>query len=208
MSVYLVGAALVIFSYLLGSVSFGLIITRMVKGIDIRQYASGSTGATNVMRACGWRWGILAFALDMFKAALPLLIVIYIYDFGIPSWVHPVIGLAAIFGHIWPIFTNFRGGKGIASGWSALIVLSPWSGLIAGIFSFPFMLLTRYASLGSIIGSLSGGIAITTLSIFGYIEPSYCAFGLIGSALTILKHKDNINRLLNGTERKIGATSD
>jgi len=208
MSVYLVGAALVIFSYLLGSVSFGLIITRMVKGIDIRQYASGSTGATNVMRACGWRWGILAFALDMFKAALPLLIVIYIYDFGIPSWVHPVIGLAAIFGHIWPIFTNFRGGKGIASGWSALIVLSPWSGLIAGIFSFPFMLLTRYASLGSIIGSLSGGIAITTLSIFGYIEPSYCAFGLVGSALTILKHKDNINRLLNGTERKIGATSD
>lgn len=208
MSVYLVGAALVIFSYLLGSVSFGLIITRMVKGIDIRQYASGSTGATNVMRACGWRWGILAFALDMFKAALPLLIVIYIYDFGIPSWVHPVIGLAAIFGHIWPIFTNFRGGKGIASGWSALIVLSPWSGLIAGIFSFPFMLFTRYASLGSIIGSLSGGIAITTLSIFGYIEPSYCAFGLVGSALTILKHKDNINRLLNGTERKIGATSD
>jgi glycerol-3-phosphate acyltransferase PlsY len=208
MSVYLVGAALVIFSYLLGSVAFGLIITRMVKGIDIRQYASGSTGATNVMRACGWRWGILAFALDMFKAALPLLIVIYIYDFGIPSWVHPVIGLAAIFGHIWPIFTNFRGGKGIASGWSALIVLSPWSGLIAGIFSFPFMLFTRYVSLGSIIGSLSGGIAITTLSIFGYIEPSYCAFGLVGSALTILKHKDNINRLLNGTERKIGATSD
>jgi glycerol-3-phosphate acyltransferase PlsY len=208
MSVYLVGAALVIFSYLLGSVAFGLIITRMVKGIDIRQYASGSTGATNVMRACGWRWGILAFALDMFKAALPLLIVIYIYDFGIPSWVHPVIGLAAIFGHIWPIFANFRGGKGTASGWSALIVLSPWSGLIAGIFSFPFMLFTRYASLGSIIGSLSGGIAITTLSIFGYIEPSYCAFGLVGSALTILKHKDNINRLLNGTERKIGATSD
>jgi glycerol-3-phosphate acyltransferase PlsY len=180
----------------------------MVKGIDIRQYASGSTGATNVMRACGWRWGILAFALDMFKAALPLLIVIYIYDFGIPSWVHPVIGLAAIFGHIWPIFANFRGGKGTASGWSALIVLSPWSGLIAGIFSFPFMLFTRYVSLGSIIGSLSGGIAITTLSIFGYIEPSYCAFGLVGSALTILKHKDNINRLLNGTERKIGATSD
>ena len=208
MSIYLAGGTLVIFSYLLGSVSFGLIITKMVKGIDIREYASGSTGATNVMRACGWRWGILAFVLDMFKAALPLLIVIYINDFGIPTWIHPIMGLSAIFGHIWPIFTNFRGGKGMASGWSALIVLSPWSGLIACVLSLPFMIFTRYVSLGSIIGSLSGGIAITTLSILGYIEPSYCAFGLVGSALTILKHKDNIIRLLNGSERKIGATSD
>ena len=208
MIIYLEGITLVIFSYLLGSVSFGLIITKMVKGIDIREYASGSTGATNVMRACGWRWGLLAFALDMFKAALPLLIVIYIYDFGIPNWVHPIMGLAAIFGHIWPVFTNFRGGKGIASGWSALIVLSPWSGLIACVLSFPFMLFTRYVSLGSVIGSLSGGIAITTLSITGHIETSYCAFGLVGSALTILKHKDNMIRLLNGTERKVGATND
>tara|TARA_B100001245_G_scaffold210723_1_gene175002 strand:- start:625 stop:1251 length:627 start_codon:yes stop_codon:yes gene_type:complete len=208
MIIYLGGITLVIFSYLLGSISFGLIITRMVKGIDIRQYASGSTGATNVMRACGWRWGILAFALDMFKAALPLLVVIYIYDFGIPSWVHPIMGLAAIFGHIWPVFTNFRGGKGIASGWSALIVLSPWSGLVACVLSFPFMIFTRYVSLGSVIGSLSGGIAITTLSILGHIETSYCAFGLVGSALTILKHKDNMIRLLNGTERKLGAKND
>ena len=208
MIIYLGGITLVIFSYLLGSISFGLIITRMVKGIDIRQYASGSTGATNVMRACGWRWGILAFALDMFKAALPLLVVIYIYDFGIPSWVHPIMGLAAIFGHIWPVFTNFHGGKGIASGWSALIVLSPWSGLVACVLSFPFMIFTRYVSLGSVIGSLSGGIAITTLSILGHIETSYCAFGLVGSALTILKHKDNMIRLLNGTERKVGATND
>ena len=208
MIIYLGGITLVIFSYLLGSISFGLIITRMVKGIDIRQYASGSTGATNVMRACGWRWGILAFALDMFKAALPLLVVIYIYDFGIPSWVHPIMGLAAIFGHIWPVFTNFHGGKGIASGWSALIVLSPWSGLVACVLSFPFMIFTRYVSLGSVIGSLSGCIAITTLSILGHIETSYCAFGLVGSALTILKHKDNMIRLLNGTERKVGATND
>ena len=208
MIIYLEGITLVIFSYLLGSISFGLIITRMVKGIDIRQYASGSTGATNVMRACGWRWGILAFALDMFKAALPLLVVIYIYDFGIPSWVHPIMGLAAIFGHIWPVFTNFHGGKGIASGWSALIVLSPWSGLVACVLSFPFMIFTRYVSLGSVIGSLSGGIAITTLSILGHIETSYCAFGLVGSALTILKHKDNMIRLLNGTERKLGAKND
>ena len=208
MIIYLEGITLVIFSYLLGSISFGLIITRMVKGIDIRQYASGSTGATNVMRACGWRWGILAFALDMFKAALPLLVVIYIYDFGIPSWVHPIMGLAAIFGHIWPVFTNFHGGKGIASGWSALIVLSPWSGLVACVLSFPFMIFTRYVSLGSVIGSLSGGIAITTLSILGHIETSYCAFGLVGSALTILKHKDNMIRLLNGTERKVGAAND
>ena len=89
MNIYLTGTAFIIFGYLLGSVSFGLIIARIVKGIDIRQFASGSTGATNVMRACGWPWGILAMALDMFKAAVPLFIVLYIHDFGIPIWTHP-----------------------------------------------------------------------------------------------------------------------
>ena len=208
MNIYLTGTAFIIFGYLLGSVSFGLIIARIVKGIDIRQFASGSTGATNVMRACGWPWGILAMALDMFKAAVPLFIVLYIHDFGIPIWTHPMIGLSAILGHIWPIFTNFLGGKGIASGWSALIVLSPLSGLIVCFCSFPFMILTRYVSLGSIIGSLSGGLTLTVLSILGFCDPSYCVFGIGGSALTIWKHRDNINRLLNGTERKVGLNND
>ncbi len=208
MSIYLISSAFIVSGYLLGSVSFGLIIARIVKGIDIRQFASGSTGATNVMRTCGWQWGMLAMALDMFKAALPLFIVIYIHDFGIPNWTHPIIGLSAILGHIWPIFTNFRGGKGIASGWSALIVLSPLSGLIACFCSFPFMILTRYVSLGSIIGSLSGGLAVTLLSILGKCDPSYCVFGLVGSALTIWKHRENIKRLLSGTERKIGINND
>lgn len=208
MNVYLIGVGFVIFGYLLGSISFGLIIARVVKGIDIRQYASGSTGATNVMRACGWQWGVLAMALDMAKAAFPLAILLYVNPFGIPNWFHPVIGLSAIFGHVWPIFANFRGGKGVASGWSALIVLSPISGLIVCFFSFPFMALTRYVSLGSIIGSISGGFAITIMSILGHCEPSYCVFGLVGSAVTIWKHKDNIIRLVNGTERKIGATGD
>ena len=208
MIIYLISATLIVIGYLLGSISFGLIITKIVKGIDIRQFASGSTGATNVMRACGWHWGALAMALDMLKAALPLFVVMYIHDFGIPNWTYPIIGLSAILGHIWPIFTNFRGGKGIASGWSALIVLSPLSGLIACFLSFPFMIFTKYVSLGSIIGSLSGGIAITVLSVFGFCDSSYCLFGLTGSTLTIWKHRDNINRLLNGTERKIGATGN
>ena len=208
MSIYLISAVLIGSSYLLGSVSFGLIIARIVKGIDIRQFASGSTGATNVMRACGWRWAVLAMALDMLKAGLPLFIVIYIHDFGVANWTHPIMGLSAICGHIWPIFTNFKGGKGIASGWSALIVLSPLSGLIATFCSFPFMIFTRYVSLGSIIGSLSGGLIVTILSILEVCDSSYCVFGLGGSALTILKHRDNINRLLNGTERKIGVSDD
>ena len=208
MSIYVISAALIGSSYLLGSVSFGLIIARIVKGIDIREFASGSTGATNVMRACGWHWGILAMALDMLKAGVPLFIVIYIHDFGMASWTHPAIGLSAIFGHIWPIFTKFRGGKGIASGWSALIVLSPLSGLIATFCSFPFMVFTRYVSLGSILGSLSGGLTVTVLSILGFCDSSYCVFGLVGSALTIWKHRDNINRLLNGTERKVGIKDD
>ena len=92
MIIYLISAALIVIGYLLGSVSFGLIITKIVKGIDIRQFASGSTGATNVMRACGWHWGALAMALDMLKAALPLFVVMYIHDFGIPTWTYRIIG--------------------------------------------------------------------------------------------------------------------
>ena len=189
-------------SYIVASISFGLLIGKFSKGIDIREYGSGSTGATNVARNCGTGLGILALILDMGKAAIPLYTAMYLVE--TPEWSHPVIGLSAIAGHSWPLFTNFKGGKGIASGWSALIVLSPVSGIVAIIAAAPIMVTTRYVSLGFMVGSGAGGICIVIISLTSNLPDIYCIYGFIGSSVTIVLHHKNILRLLRGEESKFG----
>ena len=202
MSTELTYIAFILLSYILASISFGLLIGKWSKGIDIREYGSGSTGATNVARNCGNSWGILALILDMGKAAIPIYIAMYLVE--TPEWSHPVIGLSAIAGHSWPLFSNFKGGKGIASGLSALIVLSPVSGIVAIISAAPIMVATRYVSLGSIVGSGAGGICIVIISLTSNLPDIYCLYGLIGSSVTIALHHRNILRLLRGEESKFG----
>ena len=202
MSTELTYIAFILLSYILASISFGLLIGKLSKGIDIREYGSGSTGATNVARNCGNSWGILALILDMGKAAIPIYIAMYLVE--TPEWSHPVIGLSAIAGHSWPLFSNFKGGKGIASGLSALIVLSPVSGIVAIISAAPIMVATRYVSLGSMVGSGAGGICIVIISLTSNLPDIYCLYGLIGSSVTITLHHRNILRLLRGEESKFG----
>ena len=204
------GIIFVVLAYLVGSISFGLLIGKLIKGIDIRNFGSGSTGATNVARLCGPIWGIIALILDMGKAAIPVALTVYILE--TPDWSHSLTGLSAIAGHIWPLFTNFKGGKGIASGWAALIVLSPWAGVAATLAAAPVIGITRYVSLGSIVGSVVGGLSITVLAILNNLETEgvpnipfvYSAYGLIGGAITVLLHKDNVKRLIKGNESKLG----
>ena len=204
------GIIFVVLAYLVGSISFGLLIGKLIKGIDIRNFGSGSTGATNVARVCGPIWGIIALILDMGKAAIPVALTVYILE--TPDWSHSLTGLSAIAGHIWPSFTNFKGGKGIASGWAALIVLSPWAGVAATLAAAPVIGITRYVSLGSIVGSVVGGLSITVLAILNNLETEgvpnipfvYSAYGLIGGAITVLLHKDNVKRLIKGNESKLG----
>ena len=204
------GIIFVVLAYLVGSISFGLLIGKLIKGIDIRNFGSGSTGATNVARVCGPIWGIIALILDMGKAAIPVALTVYILE--TPDWSHSLTGLSAIAGHIWPLFTNFKGGKGIASGWAALIVLSPWSGVAATLAAAPVIGITRYVSLGSIVGSVVGGLSITVLAILNNLETEgvpnipfvYSAYGLIGAAITVLLHKNNVKRLIKGNESKLG----
>ena len=204
------GIIFVVLAYLVGSISFGLLIGKLIKGIDIRNFGSGSTGATNVARVCGPIWGIIALILDMGKAAIPVALTVYILE--TPDWSHSLTGLSAIAGHIWPLFTNFKGGKGIASGWAALIVLSPWAGVAATLAAAPVIGITRYVSLGSIVGSVVGGLSITVLAIVNNLETEgvpnipfvYSAYGLIGGAITVLLHKDNVKRLIKGNESKLG----
>ncbi|MCL0105423.1 glycerol-3-phosphate 1-O-acyltransferase PlsY [Dehalococcoidia bacterium] len=204
----LLAAVLIICSaYLVGSIPFGLLIGKIIKGIDIRDYGSGSTGATNLMRICGARLGVSALLLDMGKSVIPMVTVIYVLD--VANWVHAFTGIAVICGHSWPIYIKFKGGKGIASGWAALFILSPISGLIATAAGLPIIAITRYVSLGSIAGSTVGCASLVFLSLHGFdniikLPSSYFFYAIVGWIVTISLHKQNMNRLINGTESKIG----
>ena len=112
--------------------------------------------------------------------------------------------LAALFGHNWPVFVGFRGGRGTAPGWGGLFILSPVSGLIATAVGVPVAAITRYVSLRSILGATSGAVTLVVLSSLGHVPFEYIWFGIIANTMLIAGHKDNIHRLLRGEERKLG----
>ena len=191
--------------YLLGALPFGLILGKLFKGVDVREYGSGKTGMTNVMRTAGIPAAALSLALDMGKSMLAVgLALIFFHD---TSGAHAAAAIAVLIGHNWSVFIGFRGGRGTAPGWGGLIVLSPWSGLVAGLVGLPVVGLSRYMSLGSILGTLSGVITLAVLIALGRAPIEYLAYAIVGAALVIGLHKDNIQRLISGTERKIGQSA-
>ena len=189
--------------YLLGSLPFGLISGRLLKHVDVRDYGSGSIGMTNVLRTVGAPAAAVVLLLDMGKAVAA---VVFARVFSGSAGVETACALAALVGHNWPVFIGFRGGKGTASGWGGLLILSPISGLVATVAGIPAIAATRYVSLGSIVASISGGVALIVLSITGHAPAAYAWYGAIGGTLVVARHKDNIQRLLRGEERKIGQT--
>lgn len=191
--------------YLLGALPFGLMLGKLFKGVDVREYGSGKTGMTNVMRTVGIPAAALSLALDMGKSMLTVAIALVF--FAETPGAHAAAAIAVLIGHNWSVFIGFQGGRGTAPGWGGLIVLSPWSGLVAGLVGLPVVGLSRYMSLGSILGTLSGVIALAILIALGRAPIEYLAYVVIGAALVIGLHKDNIQRLISGTERKIGQSA-
>ena len=190
-------------AYLLGAVPFGVIISRFVSGVDVRSVGSGGTGATNVARTSGTKAGIAALLLDGGKGAVAVLIAKQLAD-GQPHLVEALAGLLVIVGHNWPIFTGFKGGKGVAAGWAALTVISPWASLAATV-ALPVVAGTRYVSLGSIVGTAVGSIflAVQVLA-FDYGEPTYLVYVFTGGTLVLWRHSANMKRLWKGEENKLG----
>jgi len=200
----------VLIAYLLGAIPFGYILVKyfFTSGEDIREVGSGGTGATNVTRRAGKLAGLFTYLLDMAKgiAAVLLMKLLAGDDY---YWIGAA-AIAAIVGHIFPVFLQFRGGKGVATGVGVFITLAPLAVLVAlGIFLL-IVALTRYISLGSIIAAVSVPLLIL---IFGWLLPSERQPGLwplvvittIGSALIIAKHHENIHRLVSGTESRFGS---
>lgn len=199
-------AAALPLAYVMGALPWGYVVLLMRRGIDIREYGSGRTGVSNALRTAGMKLAGLVLLLDLVKGAAAVLLARYLI--GDPTS-EVAAGLMALVGHNWPVFLGFRGGRGIAPGLGGLAVMSPLAAL-AGVAAFlPVCLLTRYLSLGSIMGVVSAvGVLLALILVgfnpWGLISYLYLVYGLLGGTVIIWQHRDNIQRLLNGTERRIG----
>lgn len=193
----------IMLGYLLGTIPTGYILTRWLAGADLRSVESGGTGATNAQRALGWRWGLVVLVGDLAKGAFAVVLARQL-DAGATAVA--LAGAAAVVGHCWPVWLRFRGGKGVATGAGAAMALSPWALLLIPIVIVPIVL-TRYVSLGSLIGAIAG-VAIFAILAWQDVEPrAYVAFATIAALVIWVKHRGNIGRLLSGTERKLGSGS-
>lgn len=206
-----------ILSYLVGSIPTSIIISKLVKGIDIRQYGSGNAGGTNVFRVLGWKWGVLTILLDALKGAVVVIIVARLYLDNFPfnnitpfddfTLIQILCGVAAVIGHIWTVFAGFKGGKGIATALGFLLTIITVDMLLAlGIF-LVVVYFSRYISLGSLTAAVSVPIIlIVRENLFGVHITSYgiiLPFAIALALLVIYTHRKNIDRLLKGNENKI-----
>ncbi len=184
-------------AYLLGSLPFGYILTKMLHKTDIRNYGSGNIGATNVLRVYGWRSALPVFILDLAKGLVAVILARAVSD--VPA-IFLAAGFLAMFGHSFPVYLKFRGGKAMATSIGVLLALSGWVTLIVVAFFLIIVYFSRYVSLGSIISMLLLPLVFWVLG-FGL---SYILFGLAAALLVIIRHHENIGRLLKGMESKLG----
>lgn len=186
----------VLAGYLLGSIPPSFLAGKIARNIDIRQYGSGNAGATNVLRVLGVKAGIAVFLADILKGVLATLIGRWMA--GETGAV--LAGFAAIVGHNWPVFLNFRGGKGIATSFGVLLVLFPLISAILFVVGVIIIAITGYVSLGSITAAILFPILLV---IFGY-DWKMVLFGVLVGGLALYRHRSNISRLIEGKENKLG----
>ncbi len=203
--------------YLLGSIPFGLIIAKRKAKIDIRQYGSGRTGGTNVLRMLGKKAFLLVASLDILKGALAVLIagLIFGQDYLVVGnsglgllFAQVIAALAAVAGHIWPIFIKFKGGRGVATFFGGLIALCPVAALFGGEALIIGAGLSGFASLGSIIGVVGAYAILVPLTLVYGFPIEYLGYALIGTLLILFVHRGNIKRLLAGKERKLNQKAE
>ncbi|NPV45375.1 MAG: glycerol-3-phosphate 1-O-acyltransferase PlsY [Armatimonadetes bacterium] len=190
--------AATIVSYLFGAIPIGLLVGRAHGIDDIRKYGSGNIGASNVLRLLGAKLGLTVWLLDALKGYVPVALAMHVL--GVEGWWLAAVAVAAIAGHCFSPYLRFTGGKGVSTSLGVIIGLDWRAGLICFGLWIVIVALTRYISLGSMIGS---GMAAPVLWLLRQEAPVILAGGLIG-ALVIERHRSNIQRLLTGTERRIG----
>ena len=196
---------LIVCAYLIGSIPTALIISKKFFGIDIREYGSGNMGATNTFRVLGSQYGTIVMVCDILKG----MIAVALYNF-LPYYFHNELertnfmiglGLSAVMGHIFPVWANFKGGKGVATLFGMILAIQPVVAVsCVGVFLL-VLFLTRYVSLSSVLGALM--LPICVLWIWNEHEVMYRVFALLVAFLVILTHQKNIGRILRGVESRV-----
>lgn len=199
--------SVIVLAYLMGSIPFGYLLVKLWAGGDVRETGSGGTGATNVTRRLGRRAGLLTLALDAVKGALAVVVARWLLtDGAVVDWWVIAAALAAVAGHIFPVWLSFHGGKGVATGLGVFLSLSPLAVLCALPVFLVVVWATRYVSLGSIIAAALLPLFIWLIDRSGPSDGSLAPLmtaAVIGGALIVLMHRANIGRLVRGTESKL-----
>lgn len=200
---------MLLLGYLIGSFPTSIIAGRLLRGIDIRSEGSGNAGATNVFRVLGWQAGVLVLLIDIFKGWIST---VWVSQWGIaggtglaPVDYQILAGLAAVFGHIWTVFAGFKGGKGVAAGAGMLIGLAPEAVVVCIVAFVAVVAITRYVSLGSMLGALAfpAVIFFQRFKLGIPVASEMLIFSSFIPVLIIYTHRSNITRLLRGAESKI-----
>jgi acyl phosphate:glycerol-3-phosphate acyltransferase len=193
------GAVMVCFGYLLGAVPWGVVLGRIVHSTDLREHGSGSTGSTNAYRVLGWKVSVIVLVLDIVKGAAPVLLTRWL---GGGDWLQAFVAVATVVGHCWSPFIHFRGGKGVATTAGAAAALTPWVLLVV-----PLMILVvaiwRYVSLASMIAVATAAAGVTVADLLGYGSTAWVFALWAMTAIIVVQHRSNIERLKSGTERRL-----
>ena len=196
--VILTSLLLLAIGYLLGSMPNGYLAGRWLKGIDLRQCGSGSTGATNVLRNVGKGPALAVFLLDVGKGALAVLLA---KSFGLNDWVQVLAGLAALAGHIWPVWLGWKGGKAVATGLGMFLGLAWPVGLACFGLFMAVISISRIVSLSSVVAA----IGLPVLMVLAGANGASISVSVVASVMVLWRHRSNIERLIAGTEPRIGA---
>jgi len=200
---------IVLLSYLVGSIPTSIIVGKILRGIDIREYGSGNAGATNTFRVLGWKAGVFVIAVDIGKGVFATLVISKLNLTGVPLLASTLLqitaGVSAVCGHIWTVFAGFRGGKGVSTAAGMIIALYPIAFLICIAIFTIVLFTTRYVSVSSMIAAVSLPIVFVVLQQIGHqpVSSPLLVLSLIMAGLIIFTHRANIRRLLNGTENRI-----
>lgn len=202
-----------ILGYLLGSIPFGYFMAKLIRKVDVREYGSGKTGGTNLLRTVGLKIASASAAMDVIKAMLAVTFAGLIL--GDDSLIvggallnsldaRVIAASAAIAGHIWPVFIRFRGGRGVATFYGGMLLLCYEAAIASGIILLITIALTRYASLGSIVGAIFSYVILVTLVVIRGYPVEYLLFAFFAAVIIAVAHRDNIIRLVTGSELRIG----
>lgn len=200
-----------IIAYLIGSISFSVIISKKMAGFDVREKGSKNAGSTNVLRTVGKKAAIITLICDILKGVVAVLIAYIVGKFvkGIDRAILvQIAALCVVIGHTFPIFFKFKGGKGVATSLGIILLLNWQIGLICLVFALILMILTRMVSLGSILAAILFPVLTIFITENYLVEGNYIVFGILLAAFVVYNHRANVKRILSGTENKLSFSKE